>query len=402
MNKEKIVLCDRKACTGCAACANSCPVDAIAMKCDREGFYSPAIDEKSCIGCGACMHSCPLLNFSAPHHCSHGETAFLFEHPRRAMRLASSSGGAFPQLAEAVLKQGGVVFGAAFDSALQLRHRGIRHLEELQSLCGSKYVQSFIGTTYREVRAVLERGLTVLFCGTPCQILGLQYFLGKEYSQLITCDFICHGVPSPALFEKYLSYLKGRFGKSPIGFRFRDKSKGWHDSCRVLNYTGRKELLFGRHDAFCYFFYQNLSLRECCFSCPIHRKGRLADITLGDNWGMKRERWEVLRDGLSVMVCNTNRGREFLEKEVPAFSLLKQRNISELVCCNPNFVRSPSRPAQYDSFQQVCRSKKFDELIHDYYHPPLQIRGLFLIRKLLPAFVLIIIRYFKSRLNNDH
>lgn len=210
-------------CCGCSACFNICPVQAITMQEDREGFKYPKIDERSCINCGKCEKACPVL---------HAETAGRTLHPafyavwnrQDEARLSSSSGGVFRVLAEDVLVDGGVVYGAAFDVHNRLRHVRADSADALVPLTGSKYVQSEIGTAFCQVRADLKNGRRVLFTGTPCQVAGLYAFLGCDDANLLTADVLCHGVPSPAVFERYLESL-GVGEKCRI--EFRNKDNGW-------------------------------------------------------------------------------------------------------------------------------------------------------------------------------
>lgn len=220
-------------CCGCSACFNICPVQAITMQEDREGFKYPKIDERSCINCGKCEKACPVL---------HAETAGRTLHPafyavwnrQDEARLSSSSGGVFRVLAEDVLADGGVVYGAAFDVHNRLRHVRAESADALVPLTGSKYVQSEIGTAFCQVRADLKNGRRVLFTGTPCQVAGLYAFLGGDDANLLTADVLCHGVPSPAVFERYLESLA--LGKS-AGLSFATKTTVGKNM-KLLSVTG--------------------------------------------------------------------------------------------------------------------------------------------------------------------
>ena len=211
----------KKTCCGCTACANSCPVGAISMKRDDEGFSYPAFDMDRCISCGLCERICPILNTDE------NKTVNLFYAAKNeddSERLSSSSGGVFTLLARAVIRDGGVVFGARFDDKLNVCHLMIEQESDIALLQGSKYVQSDLKDTYGIAKAKLDDGIAVLFSGTPCQIAGLRAFLRKEYDNLICVDVICHGAPSPMVYEKYIAELGLNSGG---GVSFRDKASGW-------------------------------------------------------------------------------------------------------------------------------------------------------------------------------
>ena len=188
-------------CCGCRACEQSCPCSAISIKKDKEGFLYPKVDESLCIGCGLCEKSCPVIkpsNATLPLEC------FAAVSRNEEIRRNSSSGGVFSELAEFVIKEGGVVFGVAFNERFLVSHIMVSNLEDLKQLRGSKYLQSDTGNTFTLCKEFLDNGVPVLYSGTPCQISGLRHFLKKEYSNLLLVDVICHGVPSPDVWKKYL------------------------------------------------------------------------------------------------------------------------------------------------------------------------------------------------------
>lgn len=195
-------------CNGCSACFSICPVSAIAIKSDDEGFLRPYIDDSLCTRCEKCERVCPVLNpLIVP---SQFPEAFATFNMDESIRLQSSSGGVFSALAEDCIQSGGIVFGAGFSENLQVNHMCVDNIDDLYKLRGSKYVQSSIGQTYKECKQFLISGRKVLFSGTPCQIGGLKAFLGKEYDALLCVDIICHGVPSPLLWSFYKQYQEGK------------------------------------------------------------------------------------------------------------------------------------------------------------------------------------------------
>ena len=211
-----ISISDKANCCGCSACYSACPKQCISMVEDEEGFRYPIIDKSKCIDCGLCEKVCPVLNVSNPNKPA---SIFAFSNKSEDIRLKSSSGGAFSLLAELVLSQGGVVFGAAYDNNWEVAHTYIERIEDLDMLRRSKYVQSRIGDTYKQAKNFLKEGRKVLFTGTPCQISGLRHYLRKDYENLITMDFVCHSAPSPKVWRKFLreQYArKGVAGKNTV------------------------------------------------------------------------------------------------------------------------------------------------------------------------------------------
>ena len=196
-----IKISHKKDCCGCGACVQRCPKHCIAMQEDKEGFLYPVINKTKCTNCGLCEKVCPVINQG---HCNNPIKTYAAINPKNDVRIASSSGGVFTVLAEDIINSNGVVFGAAFNNEWNVEHTCVENIKDLEKLRGSKYVQSNIGNSYQEAESFLKEGREVLFSGTPCQIAALKLFLRKEYKNLTTVDFVCHGVPSPAVWRKYL------------------------------------------------------------------------------------------------------------------------------------------------------------------------------------------------------
>ena len=209
MVNSMISVTNKQNCTGCYACSSICPVAAITMEVDNEGFWYPVVNHSKCTRCGLCTKACPIIE-TAPHGSLNESEpeAYAAYYTDDQVRLQSSSGGLFTLLAETVISSGGVVFGARFDEDFNVIHDCVEKIEHLYELRGSKYVQSRIGNTFKQVRGFLECDRLVMFTGTPCQISGLKHYLGRDYDNLICQDIICHGVPSPKVWAKYISYRK--------------------------------------------------------------------------------------------------------------------------------------------------------------------------------------------------
>ncbi|HEY5592060.1 MAG TPA: Coenzyme F420 hydrogenase/dehydrogenase, beta subunit C-terminal domain [Paludibacter sp.] len=220
-----IKLSSNEDCCGCYACANICPQHCIAMEEDQEGFRYPITDERRCSDCGLCERVCPVINRFAK--AEYKTNVFACQNMNEQIRAESSSGGVFTLLAEPILKQNGVVFGARFDNVFAVVHDFTETIEGLEVFRGSKYVQSLIGNNYKKAEQFLKQGREVLFTGTSCQIAGLKHFLRKEYKNLLTIDVVCHGVPSPKVFSLYLKELDNMQNGRLEKIQFRDKTEGW-------------------------------------------------------------------------------------------------------------------------------------------------------------------------------
>lgn len=301
-------------CTGCGACFNVCPTKAISMVKNSEGFSEPKIDNEKCIHCGLCDQVCPILNGTSRESQYPIPKVYAGWNKDEKVRLKSSSGGVFSVLAEYFLKKKGFVCGAAFDEKNKLRHIIISSKKDLTKLRGSKYVQSEIGGVFREIRNLLEEDKSVLFSGTPCQTAGLKNFLKKEYEKLLVVDIVCHGTPSPVVFEKYLKEIERKNNKKITKINFRDKSTGWKSYSFTLS-DEKEDILKEKFSENIFFegFLKNLYLNKICTSCPYSQFPKCSDITLGDYWGI--EGYDQKLDdpkGVSVIILNNDKGTEYL------------------------------------------------------------------------------------------
>lgn len=301
-------------CCGCYACLNVCPTHAISMRADNEGFLYPFIDDEKCIHCGQCAKVCQMINLKAN---SEGSTKKVYAcmNLNTEERLKSSSGGIFIQLARYVIEQGGCVFGAAFDDQMVVRHMKAHTLEECKKFMGSKYVQSAIGTTFAEAKRALDHGKMVLFTGTPCQIHGLKLFLKKDYENLIAVDIVCHGVPSPLVFETWKKEIENREKGKMWSIQFRNKSYGWQNYCLQWELDEKKQQIPHSKSLYIKGFLEDLYLRESCYYC-FNKEGKFfSDITLGDYWGVEQRDPDMYDDkGTSVALIHTIKGQQIFEK----------------------------------------------------------------------------------------
>jgi len=301
------VLKDPQLCTGCAACEASCGTHAISMVPNEEGFLYPSIDANACTECKLCERICPV-NPEHPKDLFHHEPQeFLAAWNKdEEIRRQSSSGGVFTALAENILEQGGAVVGAAFDESFKVRHIMIENKDELAKLRGSKYVQSEVSSAlYGRIKSELRDGRKILFSGTPCQVAGMRQVMRKQEG-ILYVDILCHGVPSPKLWEEYRATLNA----APSSFSFRDKITGWKDYSIswLINGSVHKEL--GRDNAYMHAFLRDYTLRMACYACSYAKMERVGDLTLADFWGIEKCYPEYDDDkGTGLVLVNDSHGR---------------------------------------------------------------------------------------------
>lgn len=341
-------------CCGCSACVSICPKKCINLKEDAEGFKYPVADAGSCIDCGLCEKVCPVINKDEERLPSR---IYAVKHTDETVRLGSSSGGVFTYLAERIIDEGGVVFGARFNGQWEVVHDYAETKEGLESFRGSKYVQSNLGNSYAQAEEFLKSGRPVMFTGTPCQIAGLKKYLCKEYDGLLAVDVVCHGVPSPLAWRKYLAEVKCNDGSAISGINFRDKSSGWKNYSLSIDFTGEQSRTIRSKFAeneYMGAFLSNLSLRPICYNCPAKAGRSGADITLGDFWGIENVRPEMDDDrGVSLAfvygedICMSS---ELIAEEIP---------YEDAVRCNKCMTHSVKEPVNRKYFFSILSRSRF-------------------------------------------
>lgn len=359
-------LADYKYCTGCSACTNACSHKAIIMTPDKEGFLYPHVDESLCINCGVCEQVCPVIKTNKPENSSSPKTYAMWHHKDRTI---SSSGGAFSAFARNIIKNKGKVFGASFDENMRLHHIGVSTIEELDLLRGSKYVQSDIEYSFKEVRKSLICGTPVLFCGTPCQIAGLKSFLKKQYDNLLTLDLVCHGVPSYKIFRSYLDKLSNEEKLDKINsFQFR-RVNGWGFSPSVETTKGKMNL-YGIQNLYMEAFTASALFRESCYSCPFAKLPRQGDCSIADFWGIGRHgtpfKYDVMK-GVSLILANNTHGENAIKELENSF--LTERSLKEALIENHN-INNPSERHQnrIDIIRDFLDENKSLKDINSKYH----------------------------------
>lgn len=370
---------NKKDCCGCEACVQKCPKHCIAFKQDKEGFFYPQVDSEKCIDCHLCEKVCPIINQGQVRKPKFAYAAFNSDS---LIRMKSSSGGAFTWIATKVIEQGGVVFGACYDEYWNVIHSYTESTEGLERFRGSKYVQSRIGTTYKRAKEFLDSGRYVLFTGTPCQIRGLKLFLRKDYNNLYTADFVCHGVPSPKIWQQYLCEELERIektkterssadGKNTVlslsliaasalaDIAFRDKNDyGWEKYCFVIRKkSGNKArqnsvLLSDIHYNNPYFslFLSHVLERYSCYDCPAKSGKSGSDLTMGDYWGIDYDQIIKKDDkGVSLLMAHSDKGKWLMDGLVDS-----KRSFQHAVAHNPMIVTSlKSSKLRYKTYDAI-------------------------------------------------
>ena len=356
-----ITVTEKSKCSGCYACYNACPKGCIQMIADEEGFWYPQVNTENCIGCGVCEKVCPIIHKWQPDESSFTKT-FAALNKNEEIRLQSSSGGIFTLIAESILEQGGVVFGAAFsDDFRSVHHIYVDKKSALEKLRGSKYVQSNIGDTYQQAKRFLDDGRKVLFTGTPCQIGGLYSFLRKPYENLYTQDIICHGVPSPLVWEKYVEERENKAESKTQRMFFRHKKYGWKTFAVLFEFSNNKKYLKDlQEDPFMRAFLSNACLRPSCHACSFKSIERQADITLADFWGVQSVMPDMDDDkGTSVILIHSKKGQSLIDS---IHDLIKIRDVDIAVveknnsAVNKSVAISPNRQFLFESIE----SSSFD------------------------------------------
>lgn len=386
----------KEECCGCGSCAQKCPMNCITMIEDSEGFLYPIINESLCVACNLCVSVCPIQN-----KCQTIEPISVFaayNNDERA-RHASSSGGIFSALAEKTIAEGGIVFGAEFDQKWNVVMSSTDTKEGLARFRGSKYVQAEVGNAFKECEKFLKRDRSVLFTGTPCQIAGLKRFLNKEYNNLLTVDVICHGVPSPKVWQKYLKFEQNKIRKKntkwrlrgihsslfnqknePIikSIKFRDKSNGWKNFRFVIEFTdasnnkNKRPLSSStknvnesfKQNTFIKAFLDNLILRPSCHDCAAKSGKSNSDLTIADFWGIHNIFPEIDDDkGISLVMINSKKGFKALEQPLNLYQVDKEKFESVLHYNSYWKNSSIPHPRRLDFFRRLNNTKNVVYLI---------------------------------------
>lgn len=359
-----ICITKKHTCSGCYACASVCPKSCITMENDIEGFKYPKVNSELCINCGLCEKKCPVLHQEPKNNIP---TAYAAINSNDQIRAKSSSGGVFYLLAEYVISHGGVVFGAKFDKNFKVIHDYAQTIEEALAFTGSKYTQSDIGENYLRAKDFLTAGRLVLFTGTPCQIGGLKAFLNKEYENLICQDLICHGVPSPKVWQKYIEFRESKFKSKTHEIFLRNKKSGWKTFSLLFKFLNGNEFEeTHKTDLFMQSFLQNLCLRPSCYHCSFKSKSRDADITLADFWGIQKVLPDMDDDkGTSLVIIHTSKGQKLFDM-INGHLKYKQTDFEIAIKYNQSMISSVLENPQRNKFLAEIQKRSFDKVVNKY------------------------------------
>ena len=358
---------EKEKCCGCAACVQSCPQNCIDFKKDNEGFFYPNVDTSRCIGCSRCEKVCPFL--SNNEYLRHNPKVVGAKAKDDDIRYWSSSGGIFTLIAKYILKMHGVVYGAEMNEDCSfVRHVAVDNEKDLHKLRGSKYIQSRIANSYAEVEKFLQKGKCILFTGTPCQINGLKMFLGKDYERLYCVEVICHGVPSEKLWRSYLSYIERKYQRKVKKVEFRSKKYSWKNYGNDISFEKSRIFKFSFEDSFFRMFNSSYSMRPSCYKCKAKGNYTMADMTIGDFWGIEK----VLPDfddnrGVSIVLLNTEKG-EFLFEHINNEISLSNKYIDyeTALKCNPPIAASIEYTSKRKQFFEDLEGMPFYKLQRKY------------------------------------
>ena len=376
----------KELCCGCGACAAVCPVQAVALREDETGQPYPVIDGEKCTGCSLCTRVC-CENNAVPQVLP--MKAMAASYRNQAVSARSSSGGIFAALAEAVLADGGIVYGTSLDARFRAEVIGIESLSELPRLQGSQYVRSAMGKVYGEIKRELDASRKVLFSGVPCQVAALKQYLRRDYANLLTVDIVCHGTPSNRMFLDYLQYMQEKEKRQITAFYFREKAAGRNLSGKPRyqqDHLGRvvyQQKRFGKtvsgqkyvkafQSSYYKLFLNCASLRESCYQCKFAGPARTGDITLCDYWGVDEVHPEFVKlvraeglSGISAVLINTEAGKALIER-IGDRLLQRETDYAEVRKHNPQLNHPSLRTKEHETVMELYAARGY-EAVDRYY-----------------------------------
>lgn len=384
-----IIITDKSKCSGCTACVNVCPRQCISMEADEEGYLYPFVDKSKCIDCGLCDATCPIQK---PLDLREYSTrAFAVQHLNSNILESSASGGAFTAIAESVIDRGGVVWGGAYDDSFNVVHKCVSTKDELVLLRSSKYVQSDVSLVFKLVKKQLSDGLLVCFSGTPCLVNGLKSYLRKDYENLILVDLVCHGIPSPKLWKKFIAFNSTHNGAKLTSVEFRNKHYGYAGSTMALKYDDGTEFYSSRWvQFFKHTFFADLNTRPSCFACHFKTIKRVSDFTLYDCWHVGDYDKSMDDDrGATMILVHSIKALKIFETfkknvkwcEVDVNDTIQKDGIFAIKCTEPN----PKR----EQFFYDCNNLDIPELIDIYFPLTLKKRIVIIFKPLFSKLGLI-------------
>lgn len=343
---------DKAKCTGCTACVNICGSHAITMINDERGHSYPTINTDLCIECGLCEKICPMLHpEKIPLDENLEELSIYAVYNKDAQeRKQSTSGGIFSLLARYILAEGGIVYAARFNEHFHIEHAALENENELKAFRGSKYAQSDLNSTFKEIRNSLK-SRKVLFVGTPCQVAGLKAFLKKDYINLYTCDFICMGISSPVIWEEYLDCYWNR--KEIKNIFFKDKRFGWHNWRMLIEDNSGEHLYKGLENPFMYSYLTHITYRPSCFSCPFRALKRMSDFTIADCWGIDKLNPDFDDNkGCTTLILQSSKSKSVFQK-IRDMLYITEYKAENIIQYNPYCKKPIAKHKDTDSFYET-------------------------------------------------
>ncbi len=360
---------EKKECTGCEACINACPYNALSMTLDEiSGFYFPEINQNKCKDCGLCVKSCPSFHdntlFIREKRKDFSPIAYSAFSRNEKIRFMSTSGGLFTELGTIAIENDYIVFGASYDENNIVCHMGIDKKEQIAKLRQSKYVQSRINNSFKIIKDLLRQGKKVLFVGAPCQVAGLYQFLGKDYELLVTIEFICLGVNSPMAYMRWLEDLEKKYSSKINRVWFKYKRDGWRKSpfCTRIDFCNGQNIVLNKNDNYFMkgYLQGNLFLRESCSYCQYKDRVRVSDIILGDYWGLSSD---VDDDkGTSIVIVNSTKGKKLFDKTKDKVQC-DMVNYNSICKGNPRFYTSVNYNEESESFFEDLKTMGFNQVV---------------------------------------
>lgn len=369
-----IEITDKSKCCGCTACKSICPKQAIIMKQDDEGFLYPIIDKTKCVNCGLCDKVCPIKNAKEEKKEQH---AYIFQNINDEIRKESTSGGAFTAIAEYIIKNNGIVYGAIFDENYKVIHTGIDKIEELYKFRNSKYVQSEIGNCYSEVKQNLNNDRIVCFSGTSCQIEGLKNYLGKDYEKLLLVDVVCRAVPSPLIWKKYLN-LRQKEYKNISKIMFRDKYYGYkYSNLSIYNKDNDKKQEYHKgvdSDPYLRAFFSNICDRPSCYDCKFKKLHRESDITIWDCFDVEKYNKEFDDDkGTNRILTHTKKGDNII-KELTKTNKVEEIDVEKATKGFLAIFQPVKKNERREQFFKDANTLTEEELFNKYFADTIKIK----------------------------